>query len=483
MTLDELLLEWSYRTKKGYPCLDNPSDITILKKLLERLNLPSESIIDELEGEEDDDLDIPGTTGMEDSPVEKEKEDEKIKKNQAISKAKQDLIDIVDDNKEPVLNLSSNELEQLSRMIDKKDKNPLKEEIEDEDRIEDTEGGVINQIKNGNYDDDDLRNISSHLLGIKYKDTIYEYFGKGGKALLQDEVFVVAFNKMKETGDIMKFVEYIKNPISFREAYPGNKGNLITPFEKEFSTSFLQTLLEMDKGYSGISVGKGEYFLTLLCNDISFDSPYEVQGDLTWENKGLEIKNAGAKPTGQKSTYGPNSHDRIFTNALRFIKTSSDDPVFKVKGEDKPTSTFASMKSFRKSIKGRWPYKIATLYNLLSNENKKPFIEQVDKDFINAYKKLPNINDLKFSNFIKEGTKEEAAEWELEWAKAVVEDYQDNHKFDFVLFLNAKEGKGGYELMEANDVLPSLGLKGTIEYAVQIWAQDGLPRWTASSVF
>ena len=180
MTLDELLLEWSYRTKKGYPCLDNPSDIAILKKLLERLNLPSESIIDELEGEEDDDLDIPGTTGMEDSTVEKEKEDEKIKKNQAISKAKQDLIDIVDDNKEPVLNLSSNELEQLSRMIDKKDKNPLKEEIEDEDRIEDTEGGVINQIKNGNYDDDDLRNISSHLLGIKYKDTIYEYFGKGG---------------------------------------------------------------------------------------------------------------------------------------------------------------------------------------------------------------------------------------------------------------------------------------------------------------
>ena len=41
MTLDELLLEWSYRTNKGYPCLDNPSDITILKKLLARLNLPS----------------------------------------------------------------------------------------------------------------------------------------------------------------------------------------------------------------------------------------------------------------------------------------------------------------------------------------------------------------------------------------------------------------------------------------------------------
>ena len=72
MTLDELLLEWSYRTKKGYPCLDNPSDIAILKTLLERLNLPAEAIIDELE--EDEDLDVPGTAGMEDSPVEKDNE-------------------------------------------------------------------------------------------------------------------------------------------------------------------------------------------------------------------------------------------------------------------------------------------------------------------------------------------------------------------------------------------------------------------------
>ena len=32
MTLDELLLEWSYRSEKGYPSLDNPSDILVLKK-------------------------------------------------------------------------------------------------------------------------------------------------------------------------------------------------------------------------------------------------------------------------------------------------------------------------------------------------------------------------------------------------------------------------------------------------------------------
>ena len=48
MTLNELLLEWSYRSEKGYPDLDNPSDISILKQILEKLNLPSNTIIKNL---------------------------------------------------------------------------------------------------------------------------------------------------------------------------------------------------------------------------------------------------------------------------------------------------------------------------------------------------------------------------------------------------------------------------------------------------
>ena len=66
MTLDELLLEWSYRTNKGYPCLDNPSDITILKNLLEHLKLPSNQIISELEKSYGDKDGKPGVAGMED---------------------------------------------------------------------------------------------------------------------------------------------------------------------------------------------------------------------------------------------------------------------------------------------------------------------------------------------------------------------------------------------------------------------------------
>ena len=49
MTLDELLLEWSYRSERGYPSLDNPSDVSVLKTILEKLDLPVNEILNNLE--------------------------------------------------------------------------------------------------------------------------------------------------------------------------------------------------------------------------------------------------------------------------------------------------------------------------------------------------------------------------------------------------------------------------------------------------
>ena len=79
MTLDELLLEWSYRSERGYPSVDNPSDISTLKQILKELNLSEIEIEDVMDNLPDDkpggdDLTNPGTDGMEDSEVEKEKE-------------------------------------------------------------------------------------------------------------------------------------------------------------------------------------------------------------------------------------------------------------------------------------------------------------------------------------------------------------------------------------------------------------------------
>ena len=48
MTLDELLLEWSYRSERGYPSVDNPSDVLLLSQILEQLDLPSNEVINRL---------------------------------------------------------------------------------------------------------------------------------------------------------------------------------------------------------------------------------------------------------------------------------------------------------------------------------------------------------------------------------------------------------------------------------------------------
>jgi len=68
MTLNELLVEWSYRTKKGYPDMGNPSDILVLKEILERLEIPTD-ILDELEDDE------PEVTVSTDEPQEEPQEE------------------------------------------------------------------------------------------------------------------------------------------------------------------------------------------------------------------------------------------------------------------------------------------------------------------------------------------------------------------------------------------------------------------------
>ena len=89
MTLDELLLEWSYRSDKGYPDMDNPSDISLLKEILEQLDLPTDDIMKKVSYANKDGE--PGITGLEPgldgeeeleepeippTPEEKEKEEE-----------------------------------------------------------------------------------------------------------------------------------------------------------------------------------------------------------------------------------------------------------------------------------------------------------------------------------------------------------------------------------------------------------------------
>ena len=74
MTLDELLLEWSYRSEKGYPSLDSPSDVLLLEKILTELDLPTDDILNKISyGNKDG---KPGITSLEPSPLDDEEEEE-----------------------------------------------------------------------------------------------------------------------------------------------------------------------------------------------------------------------------------------------------------------------------------------------------------------------------------------------------------------------------------------------------------------------
>ena len=132
------------------------------------------------------------------------------------------------------------------------------------------------------------------------------------------EKILVNSNQKLNSRNILKFKKYMDNPESFAKLYNSEKGSLIDPLRGAFSESFLYKMVSLDGAYGGISIGKGEFFLCLMCGDISFEG--ESEGDLDWAGKGLEIKNKGAKPTGQKASYGPNSHQLIFKNLFKYFK-------------------------------------------------------------------------------------------------------------------------------------------------------------------
>ena len=86
MTLDELLLEWSYRSERGYPSLDNPSDVLLLREILTELDLPADTIIDELEGDGEVEIKVNPDDDQEEITPEPPKPEEPKKDTSATDK-------------------------------------------------------------------------------------------------------------------------------------------------------------------------------------------------------------------------------------------------------------------------------------------------------------------------------------------------------------------------------------------------------------
>ena len=277
MTLDELLLEWSYRSERGYPSLDNPSDIFILNQILKELNLPSNKIIEVLKEAGKDNTEKPGTDGMEKSPV--------FDKPNPPSK---------DDSRTSV----EKDFEKFDDEADKRNIDPcsaLKSQLND--LIDDmVASGDIDPSNTSQLDkligrtcafrlEPTLRN---HLTNKGFSSLILKKYAQQIRDLTEDE----------STEDRKNFNEYIKNPARQISLPEKTRGNLNDEMKKSgLPNNIINKLIihtAQDEGKKG--VGMGELALAIVFKDIT-DSV--GKGDLALDGEYFEIK-AQAATLGKK---------------------------------------------------------------------------------------------------------------------------------------------------------------------------------------
>ena len=251
MTLDELLLEWSYRTDKGYPCLDNPSDIVILKNILENLNLPTENIINKLKNL-DEDLDIPGTSGMEDSPVEDKKANEK--------KAK-DYMDSISCPFEKEI------MKKVRAIFSRND-------IDNEEKQK-----LVNRVCSF----ESYPPIRDLLRSKGYPEAEFKQFSKEIQNLTEDI----------SDKDRQFFLDYIRNPEKQKNFKPNKRGNLFDDIkETGIHSDIIKSVVKHTTQDSGKkSVGMGELALAIVFNNVG---AAKGAGDLSLNGETFEIKGEGA---------------------------------------------------------------------------------------------------------------------------------------------------------------------------------------------
>ena len=160
VNIDALLSEWAYRCEKGYPDMDSPSDLRVLKTILKEqgISLPlSEDLAAAEQAIDTKEID-----------------------------SKKEFFDLLDQ-----IDLSKQDIQKVSTMVIQFDPDFKLDEEEDlSNKIVDNKNDLKDQIDMSDLSPEELSELSARLLGFKYKDEIKDYFlKKGGKAMVQDQVF------------------------------------------------------------------------------------------------------------------------------------------------------------------------------------------------------------------------------------------------------------------------------------------------------
>lgn len=318
--------------------------------------------------------------------------------------------------------------------------------------LADTDGKVSKEdikkaLETGDFTPEQLQFILNTVSGFAYKADIISFLNDKGKSV--SSVSNSIYNVLINNGDVQNYHEYItKNPIAYNQL--GSKGNLKTKFSKILSQSTIDFLLDLKPSVGNIATGKGEVFLCVLTQDVNGDSD---SGDVKAGNKGVEVKNRGAIPMGQKAEFNKNT-DKTLIAAIK-------KGIGELLGVDFEVKTAGNRPIHR--------------FNVLFNEVVKIDRTKLDDAISIADKAIKeNYKDVDFSNFqlanFKQGNGIDADKVEIELGRKIVELYTKVEDFDEVFFLDDKSGNFA--------VVPTDQLANSVGNSIHIFMKDGLPRWS-----
>ena len=371
MTLDELLLEWSYRSEKGYPTLDNPSDISLLKQILEELELPTDIVeniqntILEEEEENTDDIEDKKSIDVDCDDVDEEELSNNLKKS--------------------FPNYSEEEIQDIVRnAINQQCKIPINKAIQSKD-------WVIN--KKGKIDNKQLDEYTEQILSLS-------------KNLSQQD------QKM--------WVNYLNNPkthISFKPTI-GSIGNLLDDLsQSKLPQQLLLNLMShTGRDSGGKGVGAGEFGMSLIFSNIKASIG---AGDLSLDGEEFEIK-------GQNATLGkrPDEVNALALDKLaEFIDELDDNLMDDDNVELKPVNVIDQ----EDDIKLQFSKPKGARTNVLIYKNREYKHTEFAAIISDIYKRTPNKEEFKQAFKESIGEIEKAAK---QMHAEAVEQFWPQMKFD-----------------------------------------------------
>lgn len=306
---------------------------------------------------------------------------------------------------------------------------------------------VIDAIQKGDFSPEQLKSILNGISGVAYKDDVLSFLNKQGKSVAS--ISKTIYNRMVENGDIQTYHKYITDgAITYADL--GTSGNLKNKFSKLFSQETINFLFDIKPQIGNVATGKGEVLLCALTADVNGDAP---SGDVGVGNKGIEVKNRGAIPMGQKAQFGKNTDKKFIQDALSAVNLKLDNAI-------------------QPETKGKRPlHRLNIILAAVAEQENDKIDVSIDAMDTALRSNYPGID---FSDFslkkYKKGNAIDADAAEQAFSKKVIKLYIETEEFEEIFFLDDKSGN--YAIVPASKLVDSVGSK------ISIYMKDGLPRFS-----